>query len=73
MMRRFLVAGLAVAAIVTALSAEQTGGGSISGRVMDRTKGILPGVRVTASGDSRRSVVTDAEGQYQINELPPGS
>lgn len=53
---------------------------SVSGTVADETGGVLPGVTVTAtttSGDGNaaraRTVVSGAEGRYEIVDLPAGS
>jgi Carboxypeptidase regulatory-like domain/TonB dependent receptor len=48
---------------------------SLSGQVTDESKGVLPGVTVTATdlGTGRVSTaVTDERGEYQIFNLPPG-
>src|SRR5215204_3378224 len=50
---------------------------SIAGTVRDTSGGVLPGVSVEAASpaliERSRSVVTDANGQYQIIDLRPGS
>src|SRR6516162_3570567 len=50
---------------------------AIAGVVKDTTGAVLPGVTVEASSpaliEKVRSVVTDAEGQYKIVDLRPGS
>lgn len=55
--------------------AAQTNVGQISGTVTDASKGVLPGVTVTATNDETqvtRSVVTDERGGYVITNLLPG-
>jgi hypothetical protein len=51
--------------------------GAIAGVAKDTTGAVLPGVTVEASSPSLiekvRSAVTDAEGQYKIVNLPPGT
>jgi hypothetical protein len=49
--------------------------GSINGRVMDSSGGVLPGVSVTATSldtGLKRTVVSEKDGAYVINLLPPG-
>ena len=50
---------------------------SLAGTVRDTSGGVLPGVSVEAASpaliERSRSVVTDANGQYQIIDLRPGS
>ena len=53
--------------------AQQTG--SIQGKVVDNSGGVLPGVTVEARSDvlpGPRTSVTDASGRYQLPQLPPG-
>jgi Carboxypeptidase regulatory-like domain len=53
-----------------------TGLASIAGVVKDATGAVMPGVTVEASSpaliEKTRSVVTDAQGQYKLVELPSG-
>jgi iron complex outermembrane recepter protein len=56
------------------------GTASISGTIADESGGVLPGVTVTAmaseaTGDTRRvrTVVSGAQGRYEIADLQPGS
>lgn len=62
-----------VLVLPTALLAQ----GAIGGTVKDSTGAVLPGVTVEASSDAlierTRSAVTDANGQYQIVNLRPGT
>src|ERR1700751_2063350 len=57
--------------------AESSTTGSIAGVGRDTSGAVLPGVTVDASSpvliEKSRSVVTDAQGQYKIVELRPGS
>ena len=50
--------------------------GQIGGMVSDQTGGVLPGVTVVAAGpapgDASRVAVTDADGRYVFEALPPG-
>src|SRR5215212_8717872 len=50
---------------------------SVAGTVRDSSGAVLPGVSVEAASaaliERSRSVVTDANGQYQIIDLRPGS
>ena len=46
----------------------------LTGRVLDASGAVIPGVTVTASSDSeRRSVVTDREGRFTFGTLSPGT
>ena len=51
--------------------------GQIAGTVTDETGGVLPGVTVAAAGpalaDGPRVVVTDGDGRYAFEVLPPGA
>jgi hypothetical protein len=62
-----------VLVLPTALLAQ----GAIGGTVKDSTGAVLPGVTVEASSEAlierTRSAVTDANGQYQIVNLRPGT
>ncbi|MCB1034992.1 MAG: TonB-dependent receptor, partial [Acidobacteria bacterium] len=60
--------------IGTPVLAQQTG--AILGKVVDTEGGALPGVTVEASGDvlpRARVTVTDGDGEYQLQLLPPGN
>src|SRR5689334_8013063 len=53
--------------------AQQTG--SIQGKVLDNSGGVLPGVTVDARADvlpGPRTTTTDGTGRYQLPQLPPG-
>jgi hypothetical protein len=80
--RRIHVAALAFAAIWSALvplkaSAQQATASGIAGVVKDTSGAVLPGVTVEASSPALiervRSVVSDAEGRFNIVDLRPGS
>jgi hypothetical protein len=62
---------------VVPYAAAQGQSGSISGVVRDTSGGVLPGVTVEASSpaliEKARTVVTDAQGRYQIVDLRPGT
>ncbi len=68
-----LVAGLGA----LAATASAQGAGGIAGVVRDTSGGVMPGVTVEASSpaliEKVRSVVSDAEGQYKIVDLRPGT
>src|SRR4051812_1169793 len=55
----------------------QSVSGNIAGVVRDSTGGVLPGVTVEASSpaliEKVRTVVSDADGQYKIVDLRPGT
>lgn len=75
-MRRFLHVAAILSCIVAvpALSFAQA---SIAGVVRDTSGAVLPGVTVEASSpaliEKARSVVTDDNGQYRIEDLRPGN
>jgi hypothetical protein len=58
-------------------SAQSTTTGTIAGTVKDTTGAVLPGVTVEAASpaliEKMRSVTTDAQGNYKILELRPGT
>jgi len=69
------LAGGIIAALLTATTASAQSSG-IAGVVRDSSGGVLPGVTVEASSpaliERTRSVVTDAQGRYNIVDLRPG-
>ena len=70
---RLLFLTLCLALSAAAASAQQTG--SIQGKVIDNSGGVLPGVTIEASADvlpSARVTTTDSTGRYQLPQLPPG-
>lgn len=76
--RDFVLLVMCLVVIDTRNSAAQgTSAAGISGVVKDTSGGVLPGVTVQASSpaliEGSRSVVTDAQGQYRIIELRPGT
>lgn len=79
-MKRVRVPIVCVAAllmVVPLVSAQTTSGstGAINGRVIDNTKGVLPGVTVTIASTAQmgtRNTVTNEEGQYRFPAVPPG-
>ena len=66
----------ALAAAATPVDAIAMGGvvsGQIVGRVLDAQGGVVPGATIVADvSGQRRTVVTGADGQYVISNLPPG-
>jgi TonB family protein len=66
-------------AIVVALAAPAAAqSGHLAGAITDQTGAVLPGVEVRAvlrdtSGETTRSVVTDAKGSYELSALTPGT
>lgn len=63
----------AVLVLVPALASAQEG--AIVGRVLDTAGDVLPGVTVEAVGPAQvepRLEVTDRDGRYRIDGLPPG-
>ena len=71
------IRGTFVALLATLTLASVAGAQSIAGTVRDTSGAVLPGVTVEASSaaliEKARSVVTDANGQFQIIDLRPGT
>src|SRR5688572_16538846 len=73
-----LLTGLCVSVIVVVLfsgSAAAQATGELAGRVTDESGGVLPGVTVAATQTDTgfsRSVVTDAEGNWVMPNMPTG-
>src|SRR5579864_1877382 len=73
-MRRFrtFLLVLTCSILLIPVAKAQTGKGSISGRVADSSGGALIGAQITVQPNGV-SVVSDARGQFFINDLEPGS
>src|SRR5881396_2313499 len=75
--RRFLVLSLLVVAALVALPAAARAQSAIAGVVKDATGAVMPGVTVEASSPALiervRAAITDAQGQYKIIDLRPGT
>jgi len=73
--RMFRTTGVVVIASLSSAAAAQTG--TLTGTVVNiETEKLIPDVVVTATSPALQGeqvVVTDAEGQYRIPELPPGT
>ena len=60
-------------AVATPLAAQQNA--TVQGTVVDESRGVLPGVTVTATeiNTGRQSIaVTSEDGRYRLENLPPG-
>jgi outer membrane receptor protein involved in Fe transport len=69
------LAAICLLAVALPATAQGPTSGSVAGRITESTGGILAGVTVTLSGPSLqgvRSAVTDAEGIYRFQNVPPG-
>jgi len=64
--------GLTVCLVLALNAPAQSGKGTIRGHVMDASGGTLVGAQVTVQQNGS-SVVTDAQGQYFIRDLDPGT
>jgi hypothetical protein len=56
--------------------AQESASSSISGQVIDSTKGAMPGATVTVTNlgtNAQRTAVTDAEGRFSVPNLPPAT
>ena len=72
---RLVLALLVLGAAPAGVLAQQTES-RITGRVMDQSKGALPGVTVTVMNKATgavRTVVSDGEGNYAVTNLGPGT
>jgi hypothetical protein len=71
------VAGAMLVMLPWIASAQSTTTGTIAGTVKDTTGAVLPGVTVEAASpvliEKTRATVTDAQGNYKILELRPGT
>src|SRR6058998_2263734 len=74
---RFFVMAVSLSAANPAWAGQSLASGSIAGVVTDASGAVLPGVTVEATSpaliEKVRTVVTDAQGQYKIVELRPGT
>jgi TonB-dependent receptor len=74
-MLQILVFVLGVATLATRAEA-QNGPATITGRVVDETGGLLPGVTIlvrNVQSGRERVVTTDSSGRFLADQLPPGS
>lgn len=73
----WLVAHVVTAFVLLVPAVARAQNGNIAGVARDTTGAVLPGVTVEASSpaliEKTRTVVTDAQGQYQIVDLAPGT
>lgn len=76
-MRKILVAGLTAFASLLMCPLTAHAQGVITGAVKDPSGAVLPGVTVEIASpaliEQTRSAVTDANGNYRIVDLPPGT
>jgi hypothetical protein len=66
---------LSVCALMLSVTLAAQQNATVQGTVIDESKGVMPGVTVTATEIStgRQSVaVTEADGRYRLENLPPG-
>ena len=78
-MRRACLRALLLLLVPLALAApvlSQGLTGAITGRALDSSGAVLPGVEVAVSSPAMiggaRSVVTDGQGAYRVTQLPSG-
>ena len=74
---RFMITALSLVICLTAAAFGQETTGNIEGVVKDEQGGVISGISVTVASKSnttgfRRTVISDAEGQFRVNEVPPG-
>src|SRR5712692_4015251 len=76
MVRRQMVLALLLVLLTGAAAVAQTDQGSLRGYVKDEQGGALPGATITATSPALiqpATAVTDAQGYYRLNNLPPGT
>jgi hypothetical protein len=76
MLRRLVALFFVASFLISIPSYAQTGDGSLRGYVKDEQGGVLPGVTITATSPQVLAPVvgvTDTEGYYRLNNLPPGT
>ena len=67
-------AGLVMMAMTAAPALAQLSTGNITGKVVDESGAVLPGVAVSIVGsDATRAFTTDTAGEFRFLNLPPGS
>ena len=74
-LRPTLLFALLAAITVSPAAAQQTES-RISGKILDQSKGALPGVTVTVTAKATgavRTAITDADGSYTVTNLGPGA
>jgi carboxypeptidase family protein len=67
-----LAAGLALG-LAPPAGARAQGTGTIAGRVLDTSGGVIGDAAVEVAGPARKTARTDAAGAYRIEGLPPGA
>lgn len=66
--------GVFLASSLVSVTAFAQSGGTITGRVVDETGGVLPGVTVDIhAGATELTTATDAAGTYMVDSVPPGT
>jgi hypothetical protein len=64
---------IATAALAGLALVQSVATGSLSGKVVDVAGGVIPGAAVTViTGGEERKAITNSEGLYRIEGLPPG-
>src|SRR5882672_2904254 len=75
--QRFAAAWLAVSALLVAGAFAQATTATLKGKVVDTEGTGLPGVPVTVAsrthGDAKKTVMTDIEGNFKFQLLPPAN
>src|SRR3954470_21097825 len=76
LVRRLMLASMAVVMFGVVMAHAQVQTGSIAGVVTDTSNAVMPGVTVSVSGDKLiggvQTQTTDAAGAYRFDRLPPG-
>ena len=68
-----LVAGLALALVLSGPEVLAQATGAVAGRVVDASGGVIADALVEVTGPSRQSTRTDGRGDYRIAGLAPGT
>ena len=75
-MKKFVYAAIALMLLAPTPTWAQGTTGSISGTVVDETKGVMPGVTILVRNTEtglERTQVSDDQGRYRVLDLTPGS
>ena len=71
-MRTRIGASIVAVLLFVILGAADSTHGDITGIVTDAVGTVLPGVRVSLAGPTRRVVNTNERGEFSFKNLPPG-
>ena len=76
MRKTLILLSLVAAGAISVFAQSQSTSGNIEGRVVDPNGAVVPGVAVTATNQDTgfaKTATSDADGNYWVVLLPPGS